>query len=269
VRLLAAALALLTSGTVSPTAVAFRRHEVGVPLANRNLASIDGKRIPILADGKVSVIVFARTGQERSETVLRQLAQLEGEVAAKPVRLVLIFSDTESKDDVRALVQATGVKMPVLVDEADALYGDLGVAMHPSAGIFGKDRKLVGFQPFRQINYLDAMRGRVRFALGEIDEAALATILDPPPTPLLSTGGGRAKARLKLARTLLASGMVDGAIENARAGIALEPELADAHVALAEALAKGGKCDESAREIAAARRLPGGADVHAPPCPAR
>jgi hypothetical protein len=268
VRLLAAALALLTSGTVSPTALAFRRHEIGVPLANRNLPSIDGKRTPILAEGKVSVIVFARTGQERSETVLRQLAQLEGEVAAKPVRFAVIFSDTEAKDDVRALVQATGVKMPVLVDEADALYGELGVAMHPSAGIFGKDRKLVGFQPFRQINYLDAMRGRVRFALGEIDEAALASILDPPATPL-STGGSRAKARLKLARTLLASGMVDAAIENARAGIALEPELPDAHVALAEALAKGGRCDESAREIAAARRLPGGADVRSPPCPAR
>lgn len=267
-RPIAAALALLSSGVVSPTAVAFRRHEVGVRLENRNLPSIDGKRTPILADGKVSVIVFARTDQERSEKVLRQLAQLESEVAAKPVRFVLIFSDTDPKDDVRALAQATGVKMPLLVDEGDALYGELGVAMHPSAGIFAKDRRLVGFQPFRQINYLDAMRGRVRLALGEIDEAALASILDPPATPL-STGGGRAKARLKLARTLLASGMVDAAIENARAAIALEPDLPDAHVALAEALAKGGRCDESAQEIAAARRLSAGADVPAPPCARR
>ncbi|HET8541802.1 MAG TPA: hypothetical protein VFL83_18135 [Anaeromyxobacter sp.] len=250
------------------TAVAFRKHEIGVALANRTLPSVaDGKRLPVLQEGRVSVIVFVRTGQDHSQSALRQLAELEREMDGRSVRFAAIVSDTEPRDEVRALVSAAGIRMPVLVDEADALYGELGVAMHPSAGVFGKDRRLVGFQPFRKINYLDAMRGQVRLALGEIDQAALARILDPAAAPVAS--GGRAHARLKLARTLLAAGLVEQGIENARAAIAIDPELADAHAVLAEALAKGGRCDESARELVAARRLARGADVPAPACSAR
>jgi hypothetical protein len=120
-------------------------------------------------------------------------------------------------------------------------------------------------QPFRKINYPTPCAARCSRAR-RIDQAALARILDPPATPVASSGAGRAKARLKLARMLLASGMVDAAIENARAGIALEPNLPDAHVTLAAALAKGGLCKEAGQEIAEARRLSADANVPAPAC---
>ncbi len=263
----AAAFGVLAGLLAAFPAAAFRNVTNGAPISDRTMRTLDGKRAPLLQADKVNVIVFVRTGQDHSESALRQLAQLAREVEAKPVRFAAIVSDGEPPEEVRKLAEACGGRMPILVDDQDALYGELGVAMHPSTGIIAKDRRLVGFQPFRKVNFLDAMRGQVKLALGEIDEAALAKILDPGVSS--APAGGRARARLKLARTLLAAGSVDAAIENARAGIALEPELGDAHLALAEALAKGGRCEDSVREVAAARRLAADAAIAAPPCPAR
>jgi hypothetical protein len=36
---------------------------------------------------------------------------------------------------VKALVKQVGLRMPVLWDQADALYGKLGVRLHPVIGI--------------------------------------------------------------------------------------------------------------------------------------
>jgi hypothetical protein len=256
VRPIAAALVALASGLAPPAAVAFRDVAIGTRLPSRPMPTVDGRRVPLVADGKVSVFVFVRADHEHSASALRQLAELERELEARPVRLVAVVSDSDSPDAVRRLVAESGARMPVLVDERDALYGELGVVLHPSVGIADRDRRLVGYQPFRKVNFLDAMRGQVRLALGEIDQAALARILDPGAAPPPS-GAGRARARLKLARTLLATGSVDAAIESARAAVALDPDLSDAHLVLAEALARRGRCEEAAREGEEVRRLSG------------
>jgi predicted Zn-dependent protease len=252
VRTLVALLAVAVSMGPLP-ARAFRQAPTGTPIRDRTLPTIDGKRAPLLAPGKVSVFVFVRTGQDHSESALRQLAGLERELERKPVRFVAVVSDGEVPAEVQRLARDAGIRMPVLVDAGDALYGELGVAMYPSAGIVGRDGRLAAFQPFRKVNYLDAMRGRVQVALGELSEAALAAILDPGVPA--QTGGGRAHARVKLARTLLGAGLVEKAIENARAGVALDPTLADGHQVLSEALAKAGQCEDAEREAALARRL--------------
>jgi len=265
VRPFAASLLVIAALAAPGFAAAFRDAPPGTLIRQRMMPTIGGERAPLLADGKVSVFVFVRAGQENTDRVLRQVAQLEVELAAKPVCFVAIVSDTD-RESIRSAVADAGVRMPVLVDAGDALYGELGVALHPAAGIASKDHRLSGYQPFRKVNFLDALRGRIQVALGELDEAALARILDPGPQAAPS--GGRARARLRLARTLLAAGMVDQAIENARAGAALEADLADGHLALAEALARAGRCEESAQEVVTARRLAPGVPAPAPACKA-
>jgi hypothetical protein len=254
VRPLAAVPLVLAGLLEASPATAFRHLAPGAPVPVRTLPVLGGGKAPFVVDRKVTVFAFVRTGQGHSESALTQLATLEGELAGKPVRFVAVVSDTDPAEEVRAVVAASGIRMPVLVDQGDALYGEIGVILHPAVGIVGKDGRLAGFQPFRKLNFLDAVRGQIQLALGEIDQAALSRILDPPAAPV-AIEGGRARARLKLARTLLAAGAVEQAIASARAGVALEPELADAHLVLSEALAKGGLCDESAREAEAARKL--------------
>lgn len=234
------------------SAAAFRETRIGDPVRNRRMPTLDGKAEPLLGSAKANVFVFFRAGQDHSAQVLEQVAKLEGEFASKPVRFVGLVSSTEVKDDVRAMVKESGVRMPVLVDEEDALYGELGVYLHPSVGIADAQHRLAGYQPFRKINMLDAMRARIQLALGEIDEKQLAAVLDPPPTPVAVN---RAHARLNLARRLLSVGSVAAAVDSARAGVAMDPNLGEAHAVLAEALARSGKCAEAERESAEARRL--------------
>ncbi len=243
--------------------MAFRNTQLGTPISNRTMPTVDGRKEQLFGSAKANVFVFFRTGQDHSVQALRQLADLERELAGRSVRWVALVSSSEPLDAVRAVARETGIRMPVLVDEGDAFYGELGVYLHPSIGIVDRQYRLAGYQPFREINMRDLVRARVQLALGEITEAQLAQVIDPPSTPIAS--GGRAHARVKLARLLLSAGKVDEAIASLRAGLAIDSNLADAHEALAEALARKGSCDEAESEQKAAIRLaPGKAPPAAP-----
>jgi len=252
-RLFAAVVAIALGAGTPASTPAFRNTQKGDPVRNRKMPTLDGRTESLLGTARANVFVFFRPGQEHSASALEQLAELEKELRSRPVRFVGVVSGDDSVDEVRAMVRESGIRMPVLLDKGDELYGELGVVLHPSVGIADERHRLVGFQPFRKINFTDAMRGRIQLALGEIDEARLASILDPPQAPVAS--GGRAHARVKLARVLLKAGQVEAAIDSARAGIAIDPDLAEAHAVLAEALARAKRCDEADREAEAARRL--------------
>ncbi len=258
----AAAVVLTLAVIPFARAEAFRETALGTTIKNRRMPTLDGKTESLFGNAKANVFVFFRSGQDHSEQALQELAALEKEFAAKPVRFVGIVSSDEPKEPVAALVRETGVRMPILVDEKDALYGELGVVLHPSVGIADARYRLAQYQPFRKINLLDLLRGRIQLVLGEITEAQFAAVLEPPAAPVAVN---RAHARVNLARKLLAAGAVDAAIQSARAAVALEPAHAENHAILAETLARGGKCDESTRETAEARKLDP-ATPAPPPC---
>ncbi len=261
----AAGLALALGVIPFANAEAFRDAPLGAVIQNRKMPTLDGRTETLLGAARANVFVFFRAGQDHSEQALRQLAALEQEFASKPVRFVGIVSSDDAKDEIAAMVRASGARMAVLVDAKDALYGELGVSLHPAIGIADAQHRLAAYQPFRKLNLLDATRGQIQLVLGEIDEARLAAILDPPAAPIAVN---RARARVKLARTLLGAGAVDAAIQSARAAVALEPGVAETHAVLADALARGGACDEAVREAAEARKLDAAAPAAAP-CTAR
>ncbi|HET7825736.1 MAG TPA: redoxin family protein [Anaeromyxobacter sp.] len=234
------------------TADAFRDAAIGDAVKNRRMPTLDGRTEMLLAPAKANVFVFFRAGQDHSAEALAQMAKLEAELAAKPVRFVAVVSAGDPPGDVRAMVKATGIRMPVLLDEGDALYGELGVSLHPSIGIADAAQRLAAYQPFRKVNFLDLVRARVQRVLGEIGDAQLAAVVDPPPAPVAVN---RSHARVNLARKLLAAGAVEAALQSARRSVGLEPESGEAHAVLAEALARSGKCEEARREAGEARRL--------------
>ncbi|HTN52742.1 MAG TPA: tetratricopeptide repeat protein [Anaeromyxobacter sp.] len=242
-------------------ALAFRDLAVGQPLPERTLPTLDGGRAPFLGAGRATVFVFIRSGQDHSIQALYTLGQLEKELQRSQVRFVAIASGSEAPEALRALVKEAETTMPVLIDEGDKLYGELGVSLHPSVGIADEHHRLAGYQPFRKINLGDAVRARVQLALGEIGEAQLAAVLDPGVPP---PSDGRARARYKLGRSLIALGSFDSAVTNLRESLFLDPTLAEAHAALAEALAKQGNCAEAERERVAAQRLAGAGGAPGP-----
>ncbi len=257
----AAALVLVLALIPVAHAEAFRETALGTAIKNRKMPTLEGRTETLFGNAKANVFVFFRSGQDHSEQALRQLAALEKEFAAKPVRFVGIVSSEDARDLVAAVVKDAAVRMPILVDDKDALYGELGVVLHPSIGIADAQYRLVAYQPYRKLNLLDLLRGRIQLVLGEITQAQMDAIVEPPAAPVAVN---RALARVNLAKKLLAAGAVDAAIQSARAAVALEPAHAENHAVLADMLARGGQCAESAAEATAARKLDPAAPAPAP-----
>ena len=78
--------------------------------------------------------------------------------------------------DVKAAVAATGIQMPVLVDDGDVLYDRLGIRLHPMVGIVDQKAVLAAMEPYRQIDYCDVIRTRIKVLLGEATAADLERI---------------------------------------------------------------------------------------------
>jgi tetratricopeptide (TPR) repeat protein len=234
------ALALAVAGLPGP-AVAFSNVAVGERLDNPSLPQLGGGRAALLsASARVSLFVFFRPQQDHSLAALKQLAGLQRSFAGKPVRMVAVVSDSWPAELVRATVAAAGFTAPVLVDAGDALYGALGVRLHPVVGLADQDGRLVAYEHFRQINFADILRGRIQVALGEATAAEMARVLEPEKA---TTGGPQAEARrhFNLARVLWKKKHAEQALESVRASLAVTPT-APALALRGEITAAGGDC---------------------------
>jgi len=221
-----------------------RRVQIGDTVEDVQLATLGGGRDRLLAKGiKANVFVFFRPEQERSLDTLKELASCEKEFAGKPVRFVGVVSDSWPADQVKELVREAGTRMPVLVDEGDALYGALGIRLHPVIGIVDARRKLAAFEPFRQINYCERVKVRIRFLLGEVSEAEIARV-DEPARSTTRTDDGVARRHLNFARMLHRIKQEDKALEEIQKSLAIAPSAA-ALALQGEILAATGKCPEA------------------------
>jgi peroxiredoxin len=266
-RPIAVTLAALAALLAARGAAAFEGVAVGDPLPNPELPTLDGGRAHVLGAARANVFVFFRPGQDHSVDTLVQLATLEREFEGKSVRFVAVTSDAYDAGSVREVVKEVGLRMPVLVDVGDALYGALGVRLHPVTGIADARGRLFAYQHFLKINQLDRIRGRVRLLLGEIGEAEMGAIVAPPAAKD-NAPRDVAMRRVQLARRLLERGRAAAAADSARRALELDPRLAVAHAVLAEALAADGRCADAQGEAQVAAKL-GGSAAPAIACRAR
>jgi hypothetical protein len=240
----ACAAAILCWLSFWPAAWGFAHAEVGSVIENVEMPVLGGGKQPLLTAAEANVFIFFKPGQEHSRATMKKIALVEKETAGKSVHWVGIVSDTIPKDDVSTLVKEAGIAMPILVDAGDALYGRLGVALQPVVGIADRNRKLVAYQPFAKINYIEVIRARIRHLLREIDDRELAQALHPP-VATWSDDPASARRRLTLAEKLLQAKNYDKALENVNIGIEKDPTLAAAHALLGEILAAKGSCAEA------------------------
>ena len=252
------ALGLLLSIAVwHPSGYAFAHVAVGDVLDNEELATLDGGKAPLLSPKALAnVFIFFRPQQEHSASALKAMARCEEEFAGKPVRFVAIVSSSWPADAVKAVVAEAGIRMPVLIDADDHLYGRLGVRLHPSIGVANDKRQLVAYEPFRKINYCDRIRGKIRFALHEIDLAEMQRSENPPRALFPNEIKGAVSNRhVKMGERFLQSRHYEKAAHEAMGVIEKEPDFAPAHVLLGDTLAAQGRCADAARSYDAALKL--------------
>jgi tetratricopeptide (TPR) repeat protein len=161
------------------SALAFANVPLGAVVDNAVLPVLTGGQQSFLSDTNVSIFIFFKPGLEHSNQALAQIAQCQQELADQPVHWCAIVSDRSPQAEVEATVAATGLKMPVLIDAGDALYGRLGVVLHPVVGVTDERRRLVAYQPFAKVNYHAFMKAQVQHALKEITDAELDEVMHP------------------------------------------------------------------------------------------
>jgi tetratricopeptide (TPR) repeat protein len=250
------ALAIPVTGRAAPEESdrSDRRVQIGQIIDDAELRTVDGKRDRLLAKGvKANVFVFFRLQQDRSLDTMKDLASCEREFAGKPVRFVGVVSDSWPAEEVKAFLRETGVRMPVLVDEGDALYGRLGIRLHPVIGVVDAQRRLAAFEPFRQINYCDRVKVRIKRVLGEATDADVARV-DQPEKTVTHTEGGVARRHLNFARQLHRIKQEDKALEEVKKSLAFAPS-ADAYALQGEILAALGRCPDAARAFDTALKM--------------
>jgi len=264
VRTLAAVLYVGAAGAGAAPASAGeldRRVQIGEAVDDVELPTLDGKREHLLQKGlAANVFVFFRPEQERSEDTLREMARCEQEFEKKPVRWVGVVSDSWPTETVRAVVQGTGIRMAVLVDTGDALYGKLGIRLHPVIGMVDRKGKLAAFEPFRQINYCERIRARISWLLGEATEADVAKADAPASSPVTSSGDAVARRHVAFARRLHELKQHDQALAEVQKAIALSPSAA-AWALRGQILAAQGKCPDAVQAFDAALKLEPGSPI--------
>lgn len=223
------------------TALAFANVALGDRVANPRLPRLGGGTAELLWGGAaVSLFAFFRPEQDRSLEALKTLGRLQREFAGKPVRMVAVVSGGWSQEAVQDLVRQAGFDAPVLVDADDALYGALGVRLHPVVGLCDRQQRLAAYEPFRQVNFAEILRGRIRVMLGEATEAEMARVLEPEKA---TTGSPAAEARryFNLARVLWSRKNPAKALEAVTRSLAIAPT-APAWALQGQILAAGGDC---------------------------
>jgi peroxiredoxin len=232
-----------------------RRVQVGDQVEDVELRTIDGGKAHLLQKGATAnVFVFFRPEQDHSADTLKDMARCEKEFEKRPVRWVGVVSDSWPTETVQALVKEAGIQMPVLVDAGDALYGKLGIRMHPVIGIVDRSGKLAAFEPFRQINYCERIRVRIRLQLGEATAADVAKVDDPAPTPLPHSDQGVSRRHVNFARRLHELKQDDQALAEVQKALGLAPSAA-AWALRGEILAGRGACPEAAQAFDAALKI--------------
>lgn len=247
--------ALLTLFAALPPP-AHARAENGTVVSNVSLRTVAGGKESLLSPrARANVLVFFRPNHERSMDALRQVAACQRDLAGKPVSWVGVVSSIEIAADVEAAVASSGVRMPVLLDEGDAVYDALGVRLHPMVAIIDAKSRIVTMEAYRQVDYCDILKTQIRVALGEGTQAQVDAALNPATTELPGSDPMKKAMRdVNMARRLLEIGEYEEAVKFAHRALEVAP-VPEAFGVLGAAYARQGKCAEAQRAAGQALKL--------------
>jgi tetratricopeptide (TPR) repeat protein len=230
--------------------------EPGTPVDNLELKTLEGGKERLLsAKAKANLIVFFRTGQERSVDALAQLATCEKAFAGKAVHWVGVVSSSEEAGAVRSMVERSGISFPVLVDQGDVLYDKLGIRLHPMVALVDGKARLESVEMYRQIDYCEIIKARIRYLLGELDKAGLELVLNPPKSTMPGDDiRDVARRDVNLGRRQLKIKQYEKALASARKAMEKAPSAA-AFALIGDVYAAQGRCPDALKQYEQALKL--------------
>jgi tetratricopeptide (TPR) repeat protein len=247
---------LLVALSLVPLGAARAHADVGTVVPNVELPTAAGGKEKLLAPKmKVTAVVFIRTGQDRSADALKAMSRCEQDMAGKPVRFVAVFSGDTLPAEATAMAVTAGVRMPLLLDEGDHLYEKMAVRNHPVVFLLDGKNAIAYFEQYRQIDYCEVVRARLRFMLGEIDQAAVDKVLEPPTSSMPGDDARDVATRdVNLGRRQLKIKQYDKAIQSANKALEKAPSAA-AFALLGDVQAAQGDCAKALKHYEQALKL--------------
>jgi tetratricopeptide (TPR) repeat protein len=247
---------LVVTVALAPLGAAHAHADVGTVVQNVELKTAAGGREKLLLPKmKATAVIFVRTGQERSADALKAMSRCEQDMAGKPVRFVAVVSGETPAADAAALAAAAGVRMPVLLDEGDHLYEKMGVRNHPVIFLVDAKNTIAAFEQYRQVDYCEVVRARLRLLLGEIDQAAVDKVLEPPKSTMPGDDVRDVATRdVNLGRRQLKIKQYAKAIQSANKALEKAPS-AGAFALLGDVYAAQGDCPKALKHYEQALKL--------------
>ena len=247
---------LLTALLAAPLGAAHAHADVGTQVVDVELKTAAGGTEHLLSPkARVTALIFLRTGQDRSADALKAMARCEQDLAGKPVRFVAVVGSETPAADAHGMAVAAGVRMPVLLDEKDVLYERLGVCNHPVVFLLDARSRVAAFEQYRQIDYCDVIRARIRLLLGEIDQAAVDKVLNPPQSTMPGDDVRDVSNRdVNLGRRQLKIKQYDKALASARKALEKAPSAA-AFSLIGDVYAAQGSCPNALKQYEQALKL--------------
>lgn len=246
---LAAAALVAATATLHPApAGAFKRLELGQPVADHTLVTPAGeaRQLTDLLGSGATAITFWASWSPRSGDALGGLQELRDAFADRGLATLAINVDGPDRGAEDTAIDGLTADVTQLVDADLSLYDEYGVVAVPSLVLLDGTGRVAalssGYSPSSREQFVrDA--GRV---LG---------VAEPEPAAEPATGyrpAGAAQKHLRMARLYLRKHQTARALELFSQALAEDPGFAEARTALAAALRKNGRPDEAARvELAA------------------
>ena len=252
---LACALLLIISLLVQPLAWGFRNLKEGEKSPDFNLKGLDGKTHSLSQyKGKVVIVLYWRTGQERSLNALKALKSLHETFSDQPVQIIAITKDTGNRSTMKDLKKSLELPFPLLLDSKEEVYSRFGVFVFPSTALI--DRKGMyrfHYGSFRE-GYAKAITGQTKVMLGLISENELRAE-EGEAAPLVTEEQKRARNHINLAKTLKKRGMDEKAVEEIEKAVALDPSNPEGQILLGFFLLDQGELDQAIEHLSTGMEL--------------
>ncbi len=196
------------------------------------ISSVDGKRISLNEyKGKVLVIIFWRTDQDRSILALQDAKDIHDKFKSKGMEVVSVMEESDSKEEALLIFKNKGIDFPLLVDTERRTYSDYGVRVFPTTVIIDKQGLVAYDIPSHPLTYKTKLRGYIKKVLGEIDESELEETLSPHKEEK-DKPAMEASRLYNLALKFTESRIFDTAVDMAVKSVNANPEMVESRILL-------------------------------------
>ncbi|MHC4427733.1 MAG: peroxiredoxin family protein [Planctomycetota bacterium] len=204
--------------------------------------------------GRPAVVVFWRPAQSLSLEALRDVSGIHEALGADHVQVVAVDTAKSSAGAVQAALADESFGFPILLDADRALYARLGVIVSPTTFLLDAEGTLRFKIASHPRHYRRIVDTRLRYLLGNIDEAQMIEELEP--TVLKIDEELAAAWRMyNLGRKLQAEGKPDDAVALYEQAVTQYPSLTEARCALGFTKLAAGDLQAAARHFQAAVSL--------------